>query len=280
MSGSRTFAKTTATSVVVSLALAVCLRASAQMSASDRRAIHSTYFPGQHYAIDRLLSSTTGDVELDVETSGLTNYRIDPRELSAELVCGSHAIVLGAPTASVSEVTTQRHTIYTEWTVQVEEALRAPASQRLPWKSDITVLLNGGTATVGGRRVTAKNADFPPVRLERRHLFFLRLVEKTGAFVPWFVIDASGERLLSLRPGAFPNLEKADTEEYLSTLRNEAIPAALSSGNCNRENQAATFTVKVGKRRAQRPPSQIPPARQKGTRRTTTSALVASKGDE
>lgn len=85
---------------------------------------------------------------------------------------------------------------------------------------------------VGTRRVTVIDTETPVLTPGRQYLFFLREVQKTGAFVPWFVLDVSGERLMPGRKGAYANLEKTDTQEFLSMLRSEFIPAAIASGNC------------------------------------------------
>lgn len=208
-----------------------------QLSASERKKIHSGYFSGQHGEIDRQLAATVGDVEFETyQGSEPPNYAATAKEIAEIHGCGADAIVIAIPKASSSEASQFGQTVFTTWEMQVDDILKLPRTQKLQWRARISVLLNGGTVNVGTRKVTVKNPDFPRLTIGKPYLLFLRLVPKTGAYLPWFLLDVSGERLANVRPGAFPALEKVPTDEFLSLLRSDVIPTMLSTGKCSKAN--------------------------------------------
>jgi hypothetical protein len=205
------------------------------ISAAERKKIHDQQFSGLSGEIASRLARSQGDLVFDAYGTEDAPQYDSASALTEVWTCGSNAVVIGRPTAAFSEATEDGRTIYTTWNVLANDVLKAAAGRSVQPGNHIDVLMNGGSAKVGNRNVTVTHPYLPTLRPNRRYLFFLHLVEPTGAFKAGFVVDVTDEYLVNLRRGSYPDLEKLNTDELVTSLLSDVIPRALAAPLCAKE---------------------------------------------
>ncbi|HKF49286.1 MAG TPA: hypothetical protein VKB38_18140 [Terracidiphilus sp.] len=158
--------------------------------ADKNQKVHSQLFPSfQLETIPETLAKTSGDLTLtnagDLERSAPgrdLNEPPYPPPALVDLACYADAVVVAAPVAGVSHLTSDKGTIYSDWTVHVEEVLRDTPKAPIGGSETITVVRAGGKLVIDGRTVTVKAVDFPAFQPGGKYLFFLTYIPQTGAF--------------------------------------------------------------------------------------------------
>ncbi|HKF49287.1 MAG TPA: hypothetical protein VKB38_18145 [Terracidiphilus sp.] len=159
--------------------------------ADKNQKVHSRIFQSSAIGtIPDLLAKTTGDITLtnggDLEGSAPME---DPNEppyppvALVDLACYADAVVVAAPVAGVSHMTSDKGAIYSDWTMHVEEVLRDTPKAPIGGSETITVVRAGGKLVIDGRTVVVKAARFPEFEPGvNKYLLFLTYIPQTGAF--------------------------------------------------------------------------------------------------
>lgn len=159
---------------------------------NERRAERT---PGR---IRRLLDSTDQSVEILLgHLVPHPDTHLDDPAFLRQFLCDKPVIAVGTVGSPRSQLTELESAVYTSRSFTVSEVLkRPPGSQLLPGDT-VTMLYEGGTVSVGGRRVHQRFDSYIPIDEGSSYLFvFTERVPETGAlWTNLFGFGLSGEQI-------------------------------------------------------------------------------------
>lgn len=117
---------------------------------------------------------------------------------------GADAVVIGVAKKGVSALTADEGFIYSDWEFEVEEILKDNASSPLSVFGGITVTRPGGTLTLHGKEIYARETNFLSFVPGARYLLFLKFLPKTNAY------EAFGDMSFRLEQRKVHVLSKSD----------------------------------------------------------------------
>lgn len=98
------------------------------------------------------------------------------------ITCAADTIVVGTVKNSASQITASQRFVFTDYVLLVQEVLRNNTPDVIKQESEINITRPGGAVLVGGKRVTAIDESFLPLRRGKRYLLFLRYLPETESF--------------------------------------------------------------------------------------------------
>lgn len=149
------------------------------------------------------------------------------------ITCAADAIVVATVKRSASQITASQSFLFTDYGLVVQEVLRNNTPGVIHQESEITVTRPGGAVLVGGRRITAIDESFLPLRRGNQYLLFLRYLPETESFASIetgesYELSATGLQLLKGPSGQSKDL--VATKNNLISLVNEI--RAVTNGPC------------------------------------------------
>jgi hypothetical protein len=132
---------------------------------------------------------------VEKEKDDLQVYRLAPlgaevseplsvNEILAKITCKADVVVLGRVKDQASQLTENESFVFTDYVVVVEQVLKSGESSSVTDSSEITVTGPGGTIVLNGKRVSAVDESFLPLKTGGQYILFLRMIPATGAYMP------------------------------------------------------------------------------------------------
>jgi hypothetical protein len=151
----------------------------------ERSKLFSQYGVGKD--LRDLARTEAGDVEIRIPPplGGGDPHSPEPNlnELFKHITCDSDAIVIGIVTGQSSQFTDNGESIFTDYEIAVEKALKSNNAAPILTGDSITVTRPGGTVSYNGKKVRVVDSIFKPLNVNKRYLLFLRHVQSLGAYV-------------------------------------------------------------------------------------------------
>jgi hypothetical protein len=149
------------------------------------------------------------------------------------ITCAADAIVVATVKHSASQITASQSFVFTDYGLLVQEVLRNNTPEVIHQESEISVTRPGGAVLVDGRRITAIDESFLPLRRGNQYLLFLRYLPETESFASIetgesYELSATGLQLLKGPSGQSKDLVAAKNNAI--SLVNEI--RAVTNGPC------------------------------------------------
>lgn len=149
------------------------------------------------------------------------------------ITCAADAIVVATVKQSASQITASQRFVFTDYGLLVQEVLRNNTPEIIHRESEISVTRPGGAVLVDGRRITAIDESFLPLRRGNQYLLFLRYLPETESFASIetgesYELSETGLQLLKGPSGQSKDLVAAKNNPI--SLVNEI--RAVTNGPC------------------------------------------------
>jgi hypothetical protein len=142
-------------------------------------------------------------------------------DLVTELTQKADAVVIATFVAKSSQITTNGTSIFTDYALRVDEALKDARTGTLKPESTITVTRPGGKVLLYGQIASYTALTFKPLQPGRRYLLFLSYLPSTGAYRAVNAdssFDITDTRVESLNEGISRYFEK-DLGPFVTSVK-------------------------------------------------------------
>lgn len=158
---------------------------------TDRQKKHSKLFKGYSNVTRgkklRELAAERGNVEVIYEledgqaprSSELHQYL---NKYLQKVRCGADAVVIGSVLSKASQIIEEGTFAFTDYELTVEEILKNNSVTQIQPNSTITVTRSGGTVSLNGHVIRAKDYRNEPLEIGGRYLLFLKFITDTGDY--------------------------------------------------------------------------------------------------
>lgn len=134
-----------------------------------------------------------------------------PDEEFAILARYADAIVAGTAMSQMSGLNPQHSFVYSDWTFNVTKIFKYTPKIQIQVGAELTVFRPGGSLTINGRRVSARDPGFPEFIVGHQYILYLPAHSDSSSFwgIPGEAFDVTGEKPLLLADEHDPTTLKA-----------------------------------------------------------------------
>ncbi len=174
-----------------------------------------------------LAASATADINIVIEEPFIIYTEPPPPHTIQTVVCHAGAMIVGVVNDSSPQLTEDESFLFTEYAITVEDVAKDNAVSPIQRGSRISVVRDGGTGLLNGRRIHARVEGFKSFAEGKRYILFLRFIPETGAYVAYAngSFEISNEKVIPL--GRRLNDQPDDASAFLNRVR-----TILSGNNC------------------------------------------------
>src|ERR1700683_4697996 len=195
---------------VVAIASSLALLGASTQSTRDLTSaqaedVHSRLYGGTRAgAIDLKLAGTSGDVYLDPPVHVDAKH---PRSTAADFwgmldfACFNQLVATGRAISGTTHITADRGFLYTDWTIVLDEVVRATAKPRPISGSAVTLVWLGGELQVNvdatTRLIHAVDPDRVTLHAGGQYLLIVGAVPQTGAYSGGQAFELLGNQVVA-----------------------------------------------------------------------------------
>lgn len=194
------------------------------LSKTQKLALNKSAY--KEFSTQEKLTRTRPSVVMLPELSARSKMVVTPEEFLSTMVCHVDAAIVGTALDSMSALTNESTTVFSDITVRVVEVLAGRDRGHVTEGAEITVTRPGGEVRIDGTEYSAAHLSFPPLEAGKQYILFLTYVQQSDSFKTKtpdaaFVITEGGN-IAPTSPAGIPYDEAITASALSQIVRNVA----------------------------------------------------------